>query len=57
LKDIINIQLHDNVKARWLNNELSNEYVQADGLQIRSQEETYNYLHHKIEESIEVSSH
>jgi polyphosphate kinase len=57
LKDIINIQLHDNVKARLLNNELSNEYLQADGLQIRSQEETYNYLHNKIEERIEVSSH
>ncbi|HWJ91979.1 MAG TPA: polyphosphate kinase 1 [Flavisolibacter sp.] len=57
LKDIINIQLHDNVKARWLNNELSNEYVQADGVQIRSQEETYHYLHNKITEPIEVSSH
>ena len=27
LKDILNIQLQDNVKARWLDNELSNEYV------------------------------
>jgi polyphosphate kinase len=56
LKDIINIQLHDNVKARWLNNELTNEYVQADGVQIRSQVETYNYLHNKIPETIEASS-
>jgi polyphosphate kinase len=56
LKDIINIQLHDNVKARWLNNELDNEYVQADGEKIRSQVETYNYLHDKIFEKIEVSS-
>ena len=25
LKEILNIQLQDNVKARWLDNELSNE--------------------------------
>lgn len=57
LKDIINIQLRDNVKARWLNNELNNDYVDADGVQIRSQEETYNYLHNKIEQPVESSSH
>lgn len=56
LKDIINIQLHDNVKARWLNNELTNEYLQADGIKIRSQVETYNYLHNKILKTLEVSS-
>lgn len=56
LKDIIDIQLRDNVKARWLNNELTNEYVQMDGVQVRSQEETYNYLHNKIAESIETGS-
>jgi polyphosphate kinase len=57
LKDIINIQLHDNVKGRWLNNELTNDYVEADGVQIRSQEETYNYLHKKINQPVEISSH
>lgn len=57
LKDIINIQLRDNVKARWLNNALTNDYVDADGMQIRSQVETYNYLHNKIEQPIEISSH
>ncbi|MFL5742939.1 MAG: polyphosphate kinase 1 [Flavisolibacter sp.] len=57
LKDIISIQLHDNVKARWLNNELTNEYVQADGIQVRSQVETYIYLRNKIQEPIEISSH
>jgi polyphosphate kinase len=57
LKDIINIQLHDNVKARWLNNSLTNDYVEADGVQVRSQVETYNYLHNKIEEPVETSSH
>jgi polyphosphate kinase len=57
IKDIISIQLHDNVKARWLNNALTNDYVDADGVQIRSQVETYNYLHNKIEEPVEISSH
>jgi polyphosphate kinase len=56
LKDILSIQLHDNVKARWLDNELSNEYVRTDGESIRSQVATYNYLHKKIEVPIEVSS-
>src|SRR4029079_1608830 len=41
LKNILNIQLTDNVKARWLNNELSNEYVSSKGKKkIRSQVET-----------------
>jgi len=45
LKDILHIQLHDNVKARILDNELSNKYVGSDGsTKIRSQIETYNYL-------------
>jgi polyphosphate kinase len=45
LIDLFNIQLHDNVKARILDNELSNEYVITDpDNKIRSQEEIYNYL-------------
>jgi polyphosphate kinase len=56
LKDIINIQLRDNVKARSLTNELDNQYVESDGQQIRSQLETYHYLHNKIEKPVEVSS-
>lgn len=44
LKDIMSIQLHDNVKARILDNELSNEYVATKGKKIRSQIEIYNYL-------------
>ncbi len=47
LKDIISIQLHDNVKARILDNELSNEYVTTRGKKIRSQIEIYNYLSKK----------
>ena len=57
LKDIINIQLRDNVKGRWLNNVLNNDYVEADGIQVRSQVETYNYLNKKIEQPVEISSH
>ena len=45
LKDILDIQLSDNVKARILDNELSNEYVNSEhSKKIRSQIETYNYL-------------
>ena len=44
LKDILLIQLKDNVKARWLDNELSNTYVKIPGKKVRSQIETYNYL-------------
>ncbi len=48
LKDIIHIQLRDNVKARVLNNELSNNYVSsASKKKIRSQIETYQYLYYK----------
>lgn len=49
LKDIIHIQLRDNVKARVLDNELSNNYVPSAGKKkVRSQIETYNYLYEKI---------
>jgi polyphosphate kinase len=57
IKDILNIQLQDNVKARWLDNNLSNDYVRTDGaMNIRSQVETYNYLHSKIPVPLEISS-
>ena len=49
LKDILNIQLQDNVKARWLDNQLSNEYVRTTKKKIRSQVETYNYLYKKTQ--------
>ena len=57
LIDILNIQLKDNVKARILDSELDNEYVQTNGEHIRSQVETYNYLHSKILIPVETSSH
>ena len=48
IKDILNIQLSDNVKARVIDNNLSNEYVVTKTKKkIRSQIETYNYLFNK----------
>ena len=58
LKNILNIQLSDNVKARWLNNELSNDYVSFKGKKkIRSQVETYRFLAKKILKHSEIGSH
>lgn len=58
LKEIIHIQLRDNVKARILNDELSNIYVPSTGKkQVRSQIETYHYLHKKNTVNSEVSRH
>jgi polyphosphate kinase len=49
LIDITNIQLSDNIKARVLDNDLSNEYViTKNNKKIRSQIETYNYLSNNI---------
>jgi polyphosphate kinase len=49
LKDILHIQLQDNVKARVLDNALQNKYVPSAGKKrVRAQIETYNYLHKKI---------
>ncbi len=48
LKDLLQIQLGDNIKARILDNELSNQYVNPRNTKkIRSQLETYNYLYRK----------
>jgi polyphosphate kinase 1 len=58
LKEILNIQLKDNVKARLLNNDLSNEYVTAFGMpRIRSQIETYHYLYKKTLIESEIGSY
>ncbi len=49
LKNIIQIQLADNIKARKLDNELSNQYVNPRNTKkIRSQVETYNSLFKKL---------
>lgn len=58
LKDILEIQMQDNVKARMLDNTLSNDYVRNDSKEmIRSQEETYHYLYNKTKANVEISSH
>ncbi len=58
LKEIIHIQLRDNVKARILDNDLSNNYVPSTGKKkVRSQIETYHYLHKKNIVNSEVSRH
>lgn len=44
IKDILDIQLNDNVKARILDKKLRNEYVKNGGVEYRSQIETYRYL-------------
>ena len=49
LKKIIHIQLTDNIKARKLDNELSNQYINPrNQKKVRSQVETYNYLYRKL---------
>jgi len=53
--DIINIQLSDNVKARILDNNLSNHMVNPrNSPKIRSQVELYNYLYRKSVQPAQV---
>ena len=48
LKDIMQIQLSDNIKARKLDNELENQYINPRNTKkVRSQVDTYNYLFKK----------
>ena len=54
LKEILEIQLNDNVKARRLNNELSNDYINTGRKKIRSQVETYKYLYKKTQTPVNV---
>jgi len=49
LKDILQIQLSDNIKARKLGNDLSNQYINPRNTKkVRSQVDTYNYLYRKL---------
>ena len=49
LKNILQIQLSDNIKARKLDNALGNQYINPRNTKkIRSQVETYNYLYRKL---------
>ncbi|UAY51074.1 polyphosphate kinase 1 [Ferruginibacter albus] len=57
LKDILQIQLSDNIKARILDNDLNNQYVNPrNKKKVRSQVETYNYLHRKLSTSTSIDS-
>ncbi len=48
LRDILKIQLMDNVKARWHDSSLSNNYVSSTGTKkVRSQIEVFHYLNNK----------
>jgi polyphosphate kinase len=55
LNNILDIQFSDNVKARILDNELSNKYVKTEGgRRIRAQIEIYNYLQEKTQIQLEA---
>ncbi|HEY5407200.1 MAG TPA: polyphosphate kinase 1 [Ginsengibacter sp.] len=57
LKEMLRIQLEDNVKARVLDNELSNIYVENEHQKrVRSQIEIYNYLLKKKNIPVEIIS-
>jgi len=48
IKEILEIQLADNVKARWLDNNLQNQYKKDQSKKVRAQIEIYQYLNQKI---------
>lgn len=56
LKSYLQIQLKDNVKARLLDNHLSNRYAPRKGKRIRSQIELYEHLYQKMLKQIETGS-
>ncbi|WP_226065749.1 polyphosphate kinase 1 [Kaistella polysaccharea] len=51
IKDQLDIQLNDNVKARILDKKLSNLYVEGGKNPIRSQIEIYHYLKNKLSDN------
>jgi polyphosphate kinase len=53
IKDVLEIQLNDNVKARILDNKLRNKYVQNDKKPFRSQIEIFKYLYSKTKQPAE----
>ncbi len=51
IKDVINIQIYDNVKARIIHNKKNNNYRKTNSeLSIRSQMETYYYFRRMLDE-------
>ena len=55
LKYVLKMKLRDNVKARLLDNELSNQYVSSEGKKVHSQRAIYDYLKRKRLKSNENS--
>ncbi|MFC6269055.1 polyphosphate kinase 1 [Frigoriflavimonas asaccharolytica] len=51
IKDLLEIQLKDNVKARILDNKMKNKYVEITETPFRSQIETYKYLRTKTQQN------
>jgi polyphosphate kinase len=51
VKDIIQIQLNDNVKARIIDSDFDNKYANHDGQRIRAQYAIYEYLKNKYSNS------
>jgi len=51
LKDLVNIQLNDNVKARLIDAEQSNTYVKNSKPKVRAQYDTYEYFKRMTEGS------
>ncbi len=49
LKKMLNYQLNDNVKARWIDARGGNKYVERPGKAVRSQISTYNNFKTKLE--------
>lgn len=55
IKNILNLQLNDNVKARIIEDQLTNQYRKNNHyLVIRSQTETYYYLKRKEETNLDI---
>lgn len=58
IRDLIEIQLNDNVKARIINTIQDNQYVRSNGMpRIRSQVEIYKYYQNKLKELKYNDSH
>ncbi|MCB0561263.1 MAG: polyphosphate kinase 1 [Phaeodactylibacter sp.] len=53
LRHIINLQLNDNTKARWIDAEQSNAYKKNNGLPVRAQWDTYAFLREKAKHLVE----
>ncbi len=49
IRELVNIELEDNIKARIIDSEQKNEYVKNSGKEVQSQLATYEYFKNAIE--------